>query len=393
MLYHFTPGRDSNQGLRSVLFKIADVGWSGVDLFFTLSGFLVTCLFIEGKISGDRLGRFLLRRGLRIVPVYFVALAGVFVLVPAFTNYFSIPSMSAQLPFWLFVSNYLSQDTDLFNGMFIVGHFWSLAVEVQFYLLWPIVILALNRRQAVRVIFALMVFAILGRAILSAQQVHWTTTFLWLPFRIDCLLAGALVALVGFERKVASKSVGYVYGIVAALAGAILAAIAWYDLAGSVFKNDAGSLTLAIRVLLPVVLFAFYGSILALALGQNWLSRVLSWKIFAPIARYSYSMYVIHYLIMPILFAFVVKILPSGMDGDARIYARFIVAAIIVYVLSMLSYYCIEKPFISYGAKLTKRPQFRGFPAAPGSSPSELGYAGVSDLHRVEGHALRSDRA
>ena len=70
VLYHCTPNHNSDLGLKSLVFKIADIGWSGVDLFFVLSGFLITRILISYQARGLTLSLFFKRRLLRIVPLY-----------------------------------------------------------------------------------------------------------------------------------------------------------------------------------------------------------------------------------------------------------------------------------------------------------------------------------
>src|SRR4051794_13200133 len=74
LLFHFTPGHDSNQGVRSLPFKLADIGWSGVDLFFVLSGFLITGILLRAKGSPEYYRRFFSRRVRRVLPLYYLAL-------------------------------------------------------------------------------------------------------------------------------------------------------------------------------------------------------------------------------------------------------------------------------------------------------------------------------
>lgn len=106
LLYHLTPGHQSNLGARALLFKIADLGWSGVDLFFVLSGFLITGKLLEARTEPSPFRNFYARRALRIFPLYYLVLFLVLVLVPAISKNISVGSFSAQLPYWLYYSNF-----------------------------------------------------------------------------------------------------------------------------------------------------------------------------------------------------------------------------------------------------------------------------------------------
>lgn len=355
LLYHFTPDRNSNQGFRAILFKIADLGWSGVDLFFVLSGFLVTSLLLKVKRGEGTLYEFLLRRAFRIVPCYFAALLLVFFIFPVLSDAYPVASAGVQLPLWLFVSNYVEQIADFSEGRFIVGHFWSLGVEAQFYLLWPLVILRFGTRGVVRFCAIMIAFAVSGRLALTLLEAHWTTTFAWLPFRIDCLLGGALVAL-HFDGRSAQAPISSNWAWYAVLGSSlILGGVAWFGLGNAVFKAPENTIFGVVRVFLPNLLFVFYGSLLVLALHRNWLSMLLSAPVFAPLAKYSYSLYVVHYLIMPVLFREIELFVSPNIGGDVRIYVVSATAFMVVYLFSVLSYHIIEKPFVVYGASFSKR--------------------------------------
>ena len=91
LLYHLTPGHNSDRGLESFVFKIADIGWAGVDLFFVLSGYLITSILLEYKENRQSLKVFFLKRLLRICPLYFFVLILIFFLIPLLTHLYAVP--------------------------------------------------------------------------------------------------------------------------------------------------------------------------------------------------------------------------------------------------------------------------------------------------------------
>ncbi len=124
---------------------LANSGWLGVQLFFVLSGFLITRILLNLEPSISALRTFLLRRALRIFPVYFFALAVLLVLFPLVLQD-HIPdwladSRQSQLWFWTYTVNWVQPFREI--GM---PHIWSLAIEEQFYLLWPFILLTLSHK-------------------------------------------------------------------------------------------------------------------------------------------------------------------------------------------------------------------------------------------------------
>src|SRR5262249_22727268 len=129
------------------------VGWSGVDLFFVLSGFLITGILLDSKRSPATYFRsFYARRFLRIFPPYYGFLLLVLLVMPR-TGWMSEVARVAELRdvqiwFWLYLVNVATALTPLHVQVPLVdSHFWSLSVEEQFYLVWPLLVLTLRRRQ------------------------------------------------------------------------------------------------------------------------------------------------------------------------------------------------------------------------------------------------------
>ena len=158
------------------------VGWIGVDLFFVLSGFLISgLLYSELKREGSiRIGRFLLRRGFKIYPSFYVFIGLTALLVPALRSHFLIHA--------LFLQSYYPADLTIW------GHAWSLAVEEHFYLALPFVIAFLFRAKRLHWIPGIAVVLIVCCFILRA---HSNQPHLWAShLRMDALFAGVALGYV-----------------------------------------------------------------------------------------------------------------------------------------------------------------------------------------------------
>jgi peptidoglycan/LPS O-acetylase OafA/YrhL len=189
-------GLDLAARQHSWLFRFSLAGDMGVDLFFVLSGFLITTILLENVRRPFGLRTFWVRRVLRIFPLYYLYLA-VLLLVVNLTPWFAgeqVPQRwSTWLGYWLFLSNF----TLLLSGRsaleFIVT--WSLAVEEQFYALWPLIVRRHSQRELMKVSLAMMLLAPLLR-LATALISPGLDTFYLLPFcRADALFAGAALAL------------------------------------------------------------------------------------------------------------------------------------------------------------------------------------------------------
>jgi len=173
---------------------ISDNGWMGVDLFFVLSGFLITGILLDAKQSESYFKNFYARRCLRIWPLYYSALLFMFVIVPLLR-----PSEARVIfdtrssPWWsylFFAQNFLVPIPSSATGL--LGVTWSLAVEEQFYLVWPLVVRFCNEIQLRGIAIAVICFSPALRFYLSLHHVNiYSNTFC----RLDGLMAGALLAL------------------------------------------------------------------------------------------------------------------------------------------------------------------------------------------------------
>src|SRR5262249_2000493 len=155
-------GRDPNHGVRSALFKLADIGWSGVDLFFVLSGFLITGILLRSRSAPRQLRNFYARRALRILPLYYLAILLVFAALPVLGICPPTP-VAGQAPYWFYAANFFSQWAPI--DCLRIDHFWSLAVEEQYYLFWPFVVAWSDRRTLMRLCVGLYFLSLVFRAV------------------------------------------------------------------------------------------------------------------------------------------------------------------------------------------------------------------------------------
>ena len=346
LLFHLTPGHNANQGVRSAVFKLAEIGWSGVDLFFVLSGFLITAILLRAKARSLPLRDFLAARVLRIAPAYYLALAIVFVAYPLATGAFVVDPVT-QASFWLYVRNFtMNHPSPGGDAPFGLDHFWSLCIEMQFYLLWPVLVYRFARPTLVRIALAAIVLAFAGRTAAVLSGADWPVTYAWTPFRVDALLAGALVAI-AYDSGVRLRRRAVAAALVAGLG--VMLGCAWFGVGQAVLKGPGnGELRLWLRIVLPVAVAVGYGALLWLSLQPGPLARSLSHRGWRPLARYSYGIYIFHFLLLPFYaWAFGPARLREWVgDGDAPVYLFFALASGVSFLVAMVSYHGFEVHFL-----------------------------------------------
>ena len=190
MFIHF--GNNANSlGYTNIITKLSSIGWIGVDLFFVLSGFLITRILYDAKTKPNYFSRFYIRRTLRIFPLYYLAIVVVSLIIVLW------PFADLSWPDNpLFVVFYLTNFLIAAGGSAgVLDHFWSLAVEEHFYFIWPFVVLKLGRRQLMMVALFVIVAAPLLRAYFILNGFNSYTAYMLTPCRMDSLAMGAFVAL------------------------------------------------------------------------------------------------------------------------------------------------------------------------------------------------------
>ena len=273
--------------------RVSAAGWVGVDLFFVLSGFLITGILYDSRERAGYFRDFYVRRVLRIFPLYFVFLllvlplaAGLLSAAPAA----DLAALRARSPWYLaYAANGLIALRGWDAAVLDTAHLWSLAVEEQFYLLWPPIVLLLSRRALLRTCAAMAVVALAARGVMVAAGAPAAAVYV-LPFtRMDALLTGAAIALL-------AREVG-----VAPLARIAPRVLVWAGLVGvAAFAVAPARMSYASPAVLTVGLTAVSlacGAILVLALASRpesrWGQAVRS-RSLATFGKYAYALYVFH---------------------------------------------------------------------------------------------------
>jgi peptidoglycan/LPS O-acetylase OafA/YrhL len=314
----------------------------GVDLFFVLSGFLIVGILIDNRDADNYFRTFWSRRILRIFPVYFLLLA-TYLIALAIDRALHVPALDVWLisdtlptwPYFLFLQNYfMATANDV--GSYWVGITWSLAIEEQFYLLVPLFVFVLNRKQ----VLGLAIVCVIAAPIIRC----WPgTSFGWMyfstPSRMDALMFGVIVACVVRNEKILSVCRTWRPAL-DVLALALLAA--FIDGRVAVFAR-----TLSFTIL--GVIFAY--SILRIFLVEkDWYRSALRLPGLVWLGSISYPLYMYHQAVNGIVHGFFFGGAPVIFNFKEL--AAALLVLVIAVVLASLSTRYFERPFRVRGGAL-----------------------------------------
>jgi len=317
-------------------------GWIGVELFFVLSGFLITEQLYLSRGASNYFRGFYARRILRIVPLFVAAI----LLALALTKMFHGTDLHGiQTPGWvlwlgLFVINWTEPMGHSIPGF---PQFWSLAVEEQFYLVWPAVVHGFTPRL-IALSIGIALVALAARIVLRFLGAPPDTVYMWTVCRMDALAFGAIAALIVQRWRVQNaipRAWPWVAGAsAAALIGALLTRL--YTL------NTWPTQTVGFTFLgLACMLILLGGVANDLAPQQIRALAFLRSRLLASVGRYSYGMYVFHMFFVIFAGSWLTRFVTPF--GNARMLAWALLVIALSYAAGFLSYHLYEKHFLRLG--------------------------------------------
>ena len=309
------------------LMKVFAPGWIGVDLFFVLSGFLITSILLQSRNDDHYFSHFYARRILRIFPLYFGFLGLTFALSPWICAAPVQAQIRQELP-WYVAYLYNWRAAGGF-GVYWLGHLWSLAVEEQFYFIWPFIVFVFPLAKLRQVCYALIAVAFLSRCYFATHGLQGFAYFSTIA-RFDDLALGGLAATFIGQRTLLPRR-------------ALITGITLFLVTAFCSRGFEVHKRLVITVGTAAVGMAFFGLVMMASLKQwAWLRRrELTWA-----GKYSYGIYVFHFPL----------VIWAGSTNSLLLLLATIPASLL---LAYVSYHAFEKHFLA----LKRYVKYGGTPA------------------------------
>ena len=333
ILEHWKLPFDFGPTVNSFFKSITPSGTFGVDLFFVLSGFLITSILLNARENNEanKLGiikNFIIRRALRIFPIYYLIIFALFIIKYPLLN---------ETIFWhlTYTSNIFFYKTQHWNNF---SHTWSLSVEEQFYLIWPWLIVLLNKRY-LKFVFIVSILIGIFTTIFTATVLNNKFGYILMPSCMHAFGIGGLYAYLKYDT-LNNKSFHKVLKIAFPLA-----LLFHFYLS---FSNDSGYINL---------FSGFFDSIISVMLihitiniKDGWIkAHIIENKVMMKIGELSYGIYLMHYVMMGIYIkAMTVYLSPENSFKSIALnpYFSYAINLILLFVFSYSSYYLFEKPIM-----------------------------------------------
>jgi len=295
MLFHFASMKAATR-FDEFFYTFTRYGWSGVDLFFVLSGFLITGILVDAKGTEHYFRNFYARRALRVFPLYYVFVAALLLLYPLIGGEKvakeALVLQQNQWWVWTHMVNWLVARTGDFwtTTPLGTGGFWSLSIEEQYYLVWPVVILLVPRQHLLRLCLTLIALATGVRFAMVMLGASWAAIFTVTFARLDSIAMGATIAMIA--RSPGGLSI--VKHLAPAIGTVALIGLGMGEILSRTSYRPGDTLTLAIQCTLFVWL---WGAVVvgALTAAQGgFVQHVTHAAVLRSLGKYSFALYLFH---------------------------------------------------------------------------------------------------
>jgi peptidoglycan/LPS O-acetylase OafA/YrhL len=374
-------------GGERVFWQLSETGWIGVDLFFVLSGFLITGILYDAKGGSHYFRNFYMRRSLRIFPLYYVFLILIFAVIPLLRTA-AADHVGKQVWMWTYLSNVLFARAGWEGMPAHTTHLWSLAIEEQFYLMWPLLVWLASRRRLIQLCIGAIGVAIVTRLVLHTVFGNDIAAYALMPARIDALASGGLLAVLVRDRDGARLAAKYLNPAAAVSAIVLILVMAW---SGPIMGHSMlPTLAFPVQTFGYPALAIFFAAMLGKAVAApsgHLASRVLTSRVLVAFGKYSYALYLIHILVRDLLQNEILAVrggFPVVLGSQLPAQLVLVAGGVgVSYAIAFVSWHLFEKRvlalkrFFPYAGKGGKRVQSAEPPVAiaPGADLGTLSSA------------------
>jgi len=348
MLYHYAvPLRQKYADISILDRLVANVfqsGWIGVDLFFVLSGFLITGILYDTYNNKHFFKNFYIRRTLRIFPLYYAVLFIFLIIFPLVsdTTALMVSDMKEnEVWYWTYLLNIRIAILGGFTDV-QAGYMWSLAVEEQFYLIWPFIVFLFKDRLVIICILLIGLFA-LFRYYLTLQGIPSTSLYVITFTHLDGLLMGSLLAV--FLRTNRKINLNNYFTYLAYTS--VLVVVSIFVINGQFYFSDTLVSTFGfffISVFFTYLVF----NVVTSTDDNSLLTKCFTSRTLLILGKYSYALYLFHQPIAIAVQKFVIS------PGDFKILDSYLpamiisgaITTVISLILAIISWHVFEKQFL-----------------------------------------------